>query len=173
MSFSFVVENGTGLSNATSYASVADADAYFVIDRVFCETWAAINPTDKEYRLAWATRILDQKVRWNGIKTVEDSALSWPRSGVCDRNGIPIDSGVIPTQLKQALFELAKYITSEDVTTGRGVDYIKRLTLDVLEVEYMDDSSQSSFPSIIPSILRGLGTYAVPGGFSFGRIVKT
>lgn len=172
MAFTFVVADGTNLTNATSYVSVAEADDYFEIDRVFTATWTALTSTEKEYRLGWATRVLDQKVRWKGTKDTETQALEWPRDSTYDRNGVAILDTVIPEQLKDATCEFAKYLNSEDPISGSGIDFVKGIVLDVLEIEYQEGTSQSSFPNIINSLLRGLGHYSVPGQFSFNKIVK-
>jgi len=172
MAFTFVVEDGTNLATATSYVSVAAADDYFEIDRPFTATWTALSTTEKEYRLAWATRVLDQKVKWNGTKDTETQALEWPRDSVYDRNGVAIDDDEIPEQLAEATFELAKYLNAEDPISGAGVDFISEIVLDVLEIKYQEGTSQSSFPNVLNSLLRGLGHYPVPGTFSFNRISK-
>lgn len=172
MAFTFVVADGTNLTNATSYVSVAEADDYFEVDRAFTATWSALTTTEKEYLLGWSTRILDQKIKWKGTKDTTTQALEWPRDGTYDRNGVAILDTVIPQQLKDATCEFAKFAQTNDPTTGSGVDFIRAITLDVLEIEYQEGTSQSSFPTLLNSILRGLGTYPVPGGFGFNKIVK-
>jgi hypothetical protein len=172
MAFSFVVEDGTNLPTATSYVSVAAADDYFEIDRAFSATWSALTTEEKEYRLAWATRILDQKVRWNGIKDTQTQGLEWPRRSVYDRNDVAISDNIIPEQLVEATLELAKYVNSNDPISGSGVDFVKSIVLDVLEIEYQEGTSQNSFPNVLNSLLRGLGHYPIPGQFSFNKISK-
>lgn len=157
MAFSFVVEDGTGLSNATSYVSVAEADDYYTIDANFSAAWGALNSTQKEYRLAWAARILDQKVDWAGEKHVEDSGLRWPRDCVVDRDGIEIDDDVVPRQVKEATLEFAKYLQENDPTVGADVDWIDFMKIDVLELRFQKGTSQNAFPSIINQILAPLG----------------
>lgn len=173
MAFVFTVETGAGLTNSNSYATVAEADDYFDIDRVFEATWDAFTTEEKEDRLAWATRALENKVTWKGVKYTETQALAWPRSNTFDRHGYEIDIDEIPIQLKHATFEMAKYLSTNDVTVGRGVDYTKFIKLDVLEIEYMEGTSQSSFPDMINAILKGIGYYQVPGLMSFANISKT
>lgn len=173
MAWAFVVEDGTGLVNSTSYISEAYADDYFEIDRVFAPAWTALTSEQKQELLGWATRVLDQKVVWNGVRTTDTQALAWPRQSVYNRYGELIDSNEIPFQLEQATAEFAKYLAANDPTVGSGVDYIKSVRLDVLEVEYMDGTSQTTFPNLLNSILRGLGYYPVPGGMYFGKVVKT
>lgn len=170
--FTFKVEDGSGLSDSTSYVALADANDYFVIDPNSA-AWSAL-PDDaaKQRQLSWATRILDQKTRWKGSKTVADSALRWPRSGVTDRDANPVDSDVIPIQVKQATLELTKFLLSNDLTVGADVDYLKLVKIDVIELEYQDKTGQPVLPSLINEILMGLG-YIANGGPRFVPILKT
>lgn len=169
----FVVEDGTVVTGSNSYVDLTFADDYFAIDVEFDSTWDGYADAVKEQYLQWATRILDQKVQWKGDKTDETSSLRWPRTGVTDRDGVSIDTDEMPLQLKQATCELVKFLTTNDPTTSQGVDYLKRVAVDVIEIEYQDGAGQVSAPPILNQLLRGLGYYPVPMGHSFGRIVKT
>lgn len=170
--FAFIVEDGTGVEDATSYVSVAEADDYFTIDPNFFATWDALETDDKEHLLAWSTRVLDQKTDWKGYLTDEAQSLRWPRTYVYARDNVLIASDEIPEQLKEATFELAKWLHSNDPTTGQDVDWLKRMKVDVIEIEWQENASQSSFPSILNAILGTLGNFRIGGGSRFGRIVK-
>jgi hypothetical protein len=171
--FAFVVETGSGLANATSYVSIAEADDYYVIDPNFSATWANLTLEVKQYLLAWATRILDQKSIWKGVLSVPDTqALRWPRTYVYDRDDRLIAPDSIPKQLKEATFELAKWLRANDPTEGQDVDYLKAMRVDVIEFEWQDNAAQQSVPSIINAILSPLGTFRTGGASRFGRIVK-
>ena len=164
------VEDGTGLTNSNSYASVAEATAYYDVDRT-ATFWADLTDEQKEEYLQWATRILDAKVKWRGVKRTETQALAWPRTGAYDREGYAIASTVVPKPVKAALFELAKYLHTNDLTSGPDVGNLKSVKVDVVEVVYQDDTSQSTLPSIINYILTGLGRM-IHGGSTFGRILR-
>lgn len=166
------VEDGSVVTGADSYVSVAFADAYFAIDVNFDATWAALSTSDKEQRLKWATRILDQKVKWNGDKVDDDSSLRWPRTGVYDRDALLIADTDIPLQLKELTCEVAKFVATTDPTTSQGVDYLKSVVVDVIEVHYQDGASQTSTPPIFNQLLRGLGFYPTAMSGFFGKIVK-
>ena len=77
---SLVVETGLGLSNAESYASVADSVAYFT--GVGADTWLTLSTTDQEKALRRATIYLVGKyrLRWAGSRMTTSQALDWPRS---------------------------------------------------------------------------------------------
>lgn len=171
MAFTFTVEDGSQVSGANSYVAVATADDYYVIDPNFTATWAAYTNTQKEYYLAWATRIIDQKTKWNGDKYTETQALRWPRKGVKDADGDLIAVTEIPQQLQHAVMELAKWLVSNDPTTGADTDALKRVMVDVVEIEWQDGAFQSDYPSIINQILWPIGRFNT-GGPSFGRIVR-
>lgn len=155
-----VVEDGTGLTNADSYISVADADTYFsILPTTLTSSWDALSTTDKENYLKWATRVLDTKTEFEGDKTVEASALRWPRKCVTDRDGIDIDDNVVPKEVENATVELVRILLGEDITTGQDVDNLKFIKVDVIELEYQDDTAQNRIPAYINDVLNGVGTF--------------
>lgn len=172
MPFTFTVEDGTGIVGANSYVSVSEADDYYTIDPNFTATWTALTNTQKEYLLAWSTRILDQKCTWYGTRVSATQALRWPRRGTYDGDGFAIDSDEIPDQLKEATFEFAKWLHTNDPTVGQDVDALRKLVVDVIEIEFQEGTTQSSFPSIINAILSGIGRFNT-GGRGHGRIVRS
>lgn len=171
MAFVFLVEDGTGLAAATSYVSLAEADAYYEIDPNFSVIWAALDDSVKEFALSWASRILDQKAQWRGTPATTTQGLRWPRKGVNTRDGVTISSIIIPTALKHAVLELTKWLQGNDPTTGQDTTAIKKITVDVVSITYQDKVIQSTFPTIINQILTGLG-YVKIGASGFARILK-
>jgi hypothetical protein len=167
----FQVEDGTGLTDATSYVSVNDADAYFAVDPNVTD-WDVLDNEDKEQLLNWATRTLDQKVIWAGTPSTTMQALRWPRTGVRDRDDRLIASDEIPRQLVELVCEFLKFIRATDPTTSGDVDQISRLKVDVIEIEFQEDTAQSVYPSIIGALLRGLGRLRT-GLQGFGRVIKS
>lgn len=174
----FVVEDGTGLLAATSYISVADADDYLSIKaELLSVEWTGITTEFKEDYLMWATRLLDQRARWAGQKTVTASPLQWPRSWVCDRNGLSVDPNSVPSQVEAATVEIAYHLAVEDTDpaapNAASAGGIKRLKADVLEIEYQDNAviAANYFPVGLNQILSPLG--AMPGGGSgFARVIR-
>jgi hypothetical protein len=173
MPFVFTVEDGTGLlPGANSYADVLFAEDYFTVDPQAIAAWILLTTLQQQAVLVWATRVLDQKCFYYGIKTVSSSPLRWPRNYTVDKDANAIGKNVVPLQLKQATCEVVKFLLTNDPTTGVDVDRIKRITADVVSIEFQDGTSQSSVPSIINAILSGIGYYQIAGNQSFGRIVK-
>jgi DnaT-like ssDNA binding protein len=171
MSYTFLVEDGSGFLNSNSYVSVLDASDYFTVDPNGGPSWTALTTLQQQKQLSWASRILDQKVRWKGQLAVPGSAMRWPRINVFDRDKNAIDSTIVPIQVKQATLELAKFLLTNDLTVGQDVDYLKLVRVDVIELEYQDHTGQSNVPAIINEILAGIGAMA-SGGPRFATIAK-
>ncbi len=103
---SLIVEDGSGLANAESYISVADATAYHAsrgnVD------WAALpNDQVREELLRKATDYMCAYTEsWKGIRLLSSQALDWPRNGVW-ANGYWIAPSTIPSAIANACALLA------------------------------------------------------------------
>lgn len=75
-----IVEDSTGLPDAESYISVADADAY-VSSMIGGPGWAGASEGDKERALRRATQYVDSRYHYKNSKLNPDQALEWPRVG--------------------------------------------------------------------------------------------
>jgi hypothetical protein len=100
----FVVEDGTGKTDATSYVTVAEFRSYWT-DRgtTFSQTDEQLQPW-----LIIATQYADANYNFSGERANNDQALEWPRSDAFDKNCTEIASDSIPVSLKYAVCELAK-----------------------------------------------------------------
>lgn len=76
-----VIETGSGIANANSYVTVAEADTYFLIRNE--SAWAGTQ-AQKEAALIKGTQYIDGKYRsrWKGIRVSNLQTLTWPRVGV-------------------------------------------------------------------------------------------
>ena len=157
MAFTFVVEDGTGLPNANSYVTVAEADDILVTN-IHNEAWPALDTPSKEKLLAWATSIIDLKADWNGVKTYPSSSLRWPRKYVIGRDFYPIPSNEIPLQLKQAVAQYANFLMSNDVTAQSETAGITEIVVDVIELKFDSSFTKSTIPNFLSDLLYGLGT---------------
>lgn len=99
----FVVEDGTGLSTANSYCSVATANAYHT-SYGSPATWTAATTAQKEEALRIATQALDLRygLRWSGYRQTAEQGLDWPRDYAYDQGGRAIGDDDIPTRLAHA-----------------------------------------------------------------------
>ena len=136
----FVVEDGTGKSDANSYCTVEYADAYHA-DFTSSGDWSAASEADKQAALINGTQYIDLAYggRWKGYKAKgygdeDEQALDWPQIGNYDEDGWPYDETIIPVRIKQATCEAAlrslkgddllgtvtatEQVTSESVTVG-------------------------------------------------------
>ncbi len=103
-----VVEDGTGLANAVSYVSVADADTYHAARGN--TAWAGTADL-KEAALVRATQALDGRYHWPGTLYSTTQALDWPRTNAYDIDGneiTGIPKGVIDATCEAALIELVE-----------------------------------------------------------------
>ena len=99
----FVVENGTGISNANSYASVAYYRTYWT-ERgrdVSAQTEAQI-----QAYLIRATDFIEKTFgdRWRGTRSTIVQSLGFPREGVVI-DGISLPSDMLPSSLLMATAE--------------------------------------------------------------------
>lgn len=173
-----VVEDGTGLDDANSYVSLAEADAY-LLDTPLAQAnqWNELGDDVKSSLLIYSTRVLDQRVRWTGAKSVAGSALRWPRSGVLDADNVPVAQDEVPKAVKQAVMELALWfsIPGQNPMVTAENQGIQSLGVDVINIQYMADhdaTAVAAFPRGLNQILTNLGTFQYLGRAGFGPINK-
>jgi len=119
VSASFVVEDGTGLSNANSYLSVADADTYHA-NVTRSSDWTAATAASRENGLIVATQYLYIRFqgRWRGYRNTRSQALAWPRYSVEDDDGYVLDAASLPQKLQDACAEMALRVVLGDNLLG-------------------------------------------------------
>lgn len=102
-----IVEDGSVVSGAESYTSVASADTY-IANFLNSSTWIAQATADKERFLRRATQYVDNLYgpRWSGIRIESDQLLDWPRANAQVENYL-FDHDAIPLQLEHAVAEVA------------------------------------------------------------------
>lgn len=165
-----VVEDGTGVVTANAYASVAEVDEILAIN--IHSKWSLLSDAaTKEKLIQWASRILDERVKWHGSKTHATSGLSWPRTGVKDREGVAIDDDVVPTAVKVAVAELADHLLAGDPETANSGSNITTLQVDVIMIKFDARLDAERFPPNLAHILYGLG-YMTFGRGGPKRIIK-
>jgi len=118
MSVTLVLEDGTGLTNSTSYVSIAEFKAYWTQNGV-----DYTSETDDTISL-WvnsATTFADSYFCYGGVVANADQALEVPRSGWYDSRGNSLDN-TVPIQLKNAVCELAGIRqANRDTTDTTGI----------------------------------------------------
>lgn len=137
-----VVEDGTGLSNADSFVSVAYADTYFTTRGV--TAWASL--TNKKALLIKATDYIEAvySESWKGVTLNDTQSLSFPR--------IIDDSTVYPDRLLKAVCELALKANSGDLLVDVEQRTIEE-KVDVITVKYAEYSDQKTQYSMVYGLI--------------------
>lgn len=156
-----IVEDGTGLSTAESYLSVADCSTYNTAHNAVV-AWTSANEANQERALRNATQYLDAEWngRWQGSRATTTQVLAWPRSSV-EVDGLCLDSDTLPRALKDACAELAiRAVAGElmpDIEEPSEV-ILDRVKVGSIEVETGFESGRSQSPEIriVDRLLRGL-----------------
>lgn len=185
MAVSLVVEDGTGVTTANSYLTATEADEILCVNPVAYAVWTALDSTQRDAYLVWASDYIDCYVHWYGKKTFPSSGLRWPRTGVCTIDSIEIPANVIPQKLKNAVANLAIFLTSSAAAQSGGTASvappgIKRVKADVVEVEFFSDSEGGGsgtedgsdlLPVNMRFLVRGLGIIKI-GRQRIGKIIR-
>lgn len=133
----FVAEDGSGLSTATSYVSLADANEYFS-DRSN-SSWAAATDAAKQAALVKASQFIDI-VEWKGGRMTSDQGLAWPRFGVFDRDGHYLSEAAVPRKVKAAACEFAAIALTEDLIQRRTRGVLSESVAGAISVTYDQNS---------------------------------
>jgi hypothetical protein len=132
---SLVTEDGTGLANAESYVSVADATTYHAARGN--TAWASAILANQEIALRLATDYLETRYVYRGTRKTIQQALLWPRLGVY----IDYINQTWPVnKLAQATCELALRALSSPLVNDQSSPNVKREKVGSLEVEYFSNS---------------------------------
>ena len=136
-----IVEDGTGVQNANTYLTVAEAET--ILDNLGYSFDAALSEDQKEQFLIRSASYLESF--WNqyqGNKNSCDQGLQWPRYGACIYN-CAVANDVVPDQIKQAQ-ALGTYYESnsqslQPITSGQTVK-MKEIA-GAVKKEYFDNGS--------------------------------
>jgi hypothetical protein len=167
MAFTFLLEDGTGLAAANSYASVEETKDILYTDPLRYAAFNSANTKERENALALASTYLDTRFQWNGSKAVDTSALRWPRDYAYDRDSVLISSTVIPTTLKHATALMASLMLEEKASfsdaAGTTQQYpLTALKVDVISLDFQVPDTDfllqgERVPDEIKFLLQGLG----------------
>lgn len=149
MAVVLIVEDGTGVANANTYASRATGDA-FADAHLYATNWTSATDARKDAALAMATRLIDQEIQFVGYKSNELQALQWPRTNVPDPDlgeivaghprftaGYYLASNVVPAAVVNAACELAIQLLGQNRTGDAQGAGIKRVRIEgAMEVEF-------------------------------------
>ncbi|MCY0910841.1 DnaT-like ssDNA-binding protein [Massilia antarctica] len=167
-----IVEDGTGLAGAESYASVAAADARCA--SLGLAAWAALAESAKEVALRKAAIFMaTYRTRWAGRRMYQHQALDWPRYGVVV-DGFSVLSTTVPADVVHACIDLAVRSGNgeellPDLDTGSNV--IKKDKTGPLETEYFQNTTdvRERFVAVDALLAPYLGT---AGGSNSIKLVR-
>lgn len=162
-----IVETGTGLSTAESYASVAQASTRMTA--MGNDTWETITTAQMEEALRRATAYMVQayRNRWAGTRLLRVQALDWPRYGVCV-DGFDLPSTEVPTDVVNACIDLALKAAAGDLNADLTRATIRE-KVGPLETEY---SAHGAEQTRYRSIDMALAAFLKGGAFN-ARVVRT
>lgn len=150
-----IVENGTGLSDAESYASVSDADDYFA--KRGNTAWTALTLAEKEHSLRKAALNYMLPVfygRWKGQRMSATQRMDFPRIGVI-KDTHPVLSDEIPDELKWANAELAVRASQGELISDEERTVLSE-KVGSLQVTYSEHGSKKKqYPGVV-ALLRPL-----------------
>lgn len=156
---SLIVEDGSGLSNAESYASVAEADAYHAARGN--ADWEAVD--DKEAALRKASDYLTQvyTMEWSGARKSITQSLDWPRQLAQRRNvEVGYQYGIIyytdsevPQEVKRACIELALRASSEALLQDLTREVASESIAGAVSVTYREGGERQKRYAAIEAIL--------------------
>jgi hypothetical protein len=155
----FIVEDGTGLENSTSYVALDYASTY--AESFFSEadytTWSEASDASLERVLNRATMYLDSTYQFLGEKSTATQALQFPRAYLYDFKGDLI-SGV-PNDIKKAVCLAAIRLLnginmSPDLERGGKVI---REKIDVIDISYSEGASATTRFLEIDNLLKASG----------------
>jgi len=152
-----VVEDGSGVAGANTYADEVYVDAYCA--GLGLAEWAAKTAEEKESAILRAMQYIESRA-WKGAKAEELYPLEWPRAAVEDRNGFAIDEDEIPENVKKALAEAAH--READSPRGlqkdlKGSPQVKRSKAGSLETEFFAGTEEAGARLVlIEALLVGL-----------------
>jgi hypothetical protein len=124
--------------NASSYADVADGDAYHA-GHLYATAWTGATADQKTAALVMASRLIDSEYQFNGLRSVDGQALQWPRVNCPDPDKAPmpvltslllydlfVPFATVPLAVVQATCEMARELLIADRTAapaGEGLKY--------------------------------------------------
>jgi hypothetical protein len=135
-----VVEDGSGISTAESYISVAAAGTRHT--NLGNTAWTGTDAA-KESALRRATAHMEQayRTRWKGTRLTRAQALSWPRYGAI-ADGWDVPSTEVPTDVANACADLALKALADELAPDVTRVAIRE-KVGPLEREYSPYSPQS------------------------------
>lgn len=150
-----IIEDGTGVTGANSYASVVNLLDYAA------ETRKTIS-SDPSSLLISAKRYIET-LNFIGVKTAKTNPMQWPRSSAMI-DGYYVDNDEIPQILIDLQCEVALSIDAGLNPMAIKARATKKEKVGEIEVEYMDGANSVDINPSINELARKLVTGGLMGG---------
>jgi hypothetical protein len=140
-----IVEDGSAVPGAESYASINAADSRNVLRGV--ADWAELATEKKEQALRTATDFMltNYRTRWAGRRRTREQALCWPRYDVVV-DLWPVPSDIVPVDVVNACIDLAvrsgngeKLMPDLDI----GSNVLKKTKVGPIEDEFFQNTTDA------------------------------
>ena len=170
MAIQFTIETGAGISNANSYATVAEADQYLENSGRKAGAWADAGASGKQAALvqAWNYMIARWRGKWKGTPTYEIQAGDWPQRGQFFPSYHAVASNEIPTDIKRSQIEYAYAMLAEGSTELAPVpeydDSGRTVTEKTEKVDVLMESTKFSEKGGTGRNVDGMRAYPVADG---------
>ena len=148
-----VIEDGTKVTGANSYITVAEYETW--VDARFGTNHTGHG--DDALVERYILRAMDyfERQAFRGVKANEDQPLQWPRYNVAI-DGYYKDATEIPDEVKTALYELTRAEETSDGLLNEIKRKTKREKIGDIEVEYSDSSASRDMLPAVSQALRKL-----------------
>jgi hypothetical protein len=153
----FVVEDGTGKSDATSYVALEYAEIY--ADSFFSDTeytlWSNANDETLKRLLNRASVYLDRTYVFHGERSLATQALEFPRASLYDTLGNEITG--ISTVIQQATcIAASKMLSGVELSPDMDRRTIRE-KIDTIDITYASDSSSYKRFTELDNLLKSSG----------------
>lgn len=152
---SLVVEDGTGLSAANAYVSVADFLAYHAA--MNNAGASALTTAQIEADIRYATIWMDARYNWRGDIVEDDQALGIPTENGYDDQGREITG--LPTRVANACAELAYLHSQNALNPILGPRVVEQEVVGAVRRRFSDKTGNESYRyPFVDQMLKGLYT---------------
>jgi len=158
-------------ADSDSYVTEAEANVYHT-NHLYSSDWTSATTDTKEKALKMATRILDEKIEWEGIRGTSTQALAWGRVGMV-YDGYTVASDIVPVQIKNATAEFARNLISDDSTGDADGKGLSSLSVGGISLNFDKNDTAGVLPSIVQEMLRGWGEIHARAKFGTVSVVRT
>ena len=162
MALTLIKEDGTGKTDANSYASAADGDAYHD-GHLYASAWTGATADQKAAALVMATRLIDAEYQFGGTRVKTTQALQWPRQDCRDPDadgwagGTVLDT-VVPKAVVDATCELARELLIADRTAAPAGEGLKYYNDAGQQTGYDKNDTRPVIPRVAQAMLAKFGS---------------